>query len=211
MLNYRPPWTNSCVLKAERGESLPPDNSSVSFTSPPHYDIAAYYLKAKQSHPDRNRDDPDANTKFQKIGEAYQVRTEMEKRKCVDLHIATQCTARHSTAPYLIRKGALQHTRPRHTCLHLFTPPSPTPLLSLSSLHYTSSLHLSPPSPHFPHLSYSYFPSLLLLIPSHPPSLLSYTHTHRCCQTRSCGIITITEARTEWKGPLKWTRAPSTR
>lgn len=33
----------------------------------------AYYLKAKSSHPDRHRDDPEAHQKFQKIGEAYQV------------------------------------------------------------------------------------------------------------------------------------------
>lgn len=33
----------------------------------------AYYMKAKQNHPDRHPDDPEAHTKFQKIGQAYQV------------------------------------------------------------------------------------------------------------------------------------------
>lgn len=33
----------------------------------------AYYLKARQNHPDRHPDDPEAHSKFQAIGHAYQV------------------------------------------------------------------------------------------------------------------------------------------
>lgn len=33
----------------------------------------AYYLKAKQNHPDRHPNDPEAHAKFQAIGQAYQV------------------------------------------------------------------------------------------------------------------------------------------
>ena len=44
----------------------------------------AYYLKAKQSHPDRHPDDPDAHAKFQKIGEAYQVLSDEKLRANYD-------------------------------------------------------------------------------------------------------------------------------
>ena len=44
----------------------------------------AYYIKAKQSHPDRHPDDPDAHAKFQKIGEAYQVLSDEKLRANYD-------------------------------------------------------------------------------------------------------------------------------
>jgi len=44
----------------------------------------AYYIKAKESHPDKHRDDPDANTKFQKIGEAYQILSDEKLRADYD-------------------------------------------------------------------------------------------------------------------------------
>ncbi|CAM9157656.1 unnamed protein product, partial [Ectocarpus fasciculatus] len=44
----------------------------------------AYYLKAKSSHPDRHRDDPEAHQKFQKIGEAYQVLSDEKLRSNYD-------------------------------------------------------------------------------------------------------------------------------
>lgn len=44
----------------------------------------AYYLKAKECHPDRHRDDPDAHSRFQKIGEAYNVLSDENLRSRYD-------------------------------------------------------------------------------------------------------------------------------
>ncbi|KAH8583306.1 uncharacterized protein ELE39_000074 [Cryptosporidium sp. chipmunk genotype I] len=43
-----------------------------------------YYRKAKQYHPDKNPDDADAKDKFQKLGEAYQILADPERRKRYD-------------------------------------------------------------------------------------------------------------------------------
>jgi len=44
----------------------------------------AYYKQARDHHPDRHRDDPEANTKFQKIGEAYQILSDEKLRANYD-------------------------------------------------------------------------------------------------------------------------------
>jgi hypothetical protein len=44
----------------------------------------AYYIRARQFHPDRHPDDPEAHGKFQKIGQAYQVLSDESLRANYD-------------------------------------------------------------------------------------------------------------------------------
>ena len=44
----------------------------------------AYRKLAKEMHPDRNPDDPEANAKFQDLGAAYEALSDEDKRKLYD-------------------------------------------------------------------------------------------------------------------------------
>eukprot|EP01041_Mallomonas_annulata_P014042 gene14042-29888_t len=45
----------------------------------------AYYLQAKKYHPDKNRNDPQAQSRFQSISTAYQVLSDTQKRAAYDV------------------------------------------------------------------------------------------------------------------------------
>lgn len=44
----------------------------------------AYYIKARQNHPDRNRNDSSAHERFQKVGTAYQILSDERTRRMYD-------------------------------------------------------------------------------------------------------------------------------
>jgi curved DNA-binding protein CbpA len=44
----------------------------------------AYYMRARENHPDKHRDDPEASKRFQVIGEAYQVLSDPQERARYD-------------------------------------------------------------------------------------------------------------------------------
>ena len=44
----------------------------------------AYRKNAKELHPDKNKDDPNADAKFKDLGAAYEVLSDTDKRKKYD-------------------------------------------------------------------------------------------------------------------------------
>lgn len=62
----------------------------------------AYRKKALKEHPDMNRDDPDANERFQKVNKAYEVLSDDDKKKAYD-RCGVKCVE---------REGSMDHTDP---------------------------------------------------------------------------------------------------
>lgn len=69
----------------------------------------AFMLKARQLHPDKNQDDPNATEKFQELNEAYEVLKDPERRKIYDEY-----------GPEGLREGAGQNADFGDILSHLF-------------------------------------------------------------------------------------------
>ncbi|KAJ3039672.1 hypothetical protein HDV00_012016 [Rhizophlyctis rosea] len=62
------------------------DTLCVAATATPAEIKKAYYMKAMKCHPDKNPDDPEADEKFKKISEAYQVLSDPQRRTFYNMH-----------------------------------------------------------------------------------------------------------------------------
>ncbi|KAH7862706.1 hypothetical protein Vadar_008405 [Vaccinium darrowii] len=71
------------VLKSNLGAGTPRSIHGTAFTARDYYD-KAYYGLAKQLHPDTNKNDPEAEKKFQEVQKAYEVLKDEEKRAQYD-------------------------------------------------------------------------------------------------------------------------------
>lgn len=69
----------------------------------------AFMIKARQLHPDKNQDDPNATEKFQELNEAYEVLKDPERRKIYDEY-----------GPEGLREGAGQNADFGDILSHLF-------------------------------------------------------------------------------------------
>src|SRR5690606_1657526 len=58
----------------------------------------AYYLRAKQCHPDRHDGDPEMERQFKVVVAAFDVLSDPEKRQGYDMHMATQASQAETAA-----------------------------------------------------------------------------------------------------------------
>ena len=56
----------------------------------------AYLRLARETHPDKHMDDPEATTRFQSLGRAYAILRDDEKRKLYDCLLYTSPSPRDS-------------------------------------------------------------------------------------------------------------------
>ena len=71
----------------------------------------AYRRQSLMCHPDRNRADPDATARFQRIGKAYAVLGDRDKRRAYDISMQVPSVSAHGNKSYEVGVGAFTHSR----------------------------------------------------------------------------------------------------